>query len=551
MKIALAQLNYHIGNFEGNINKIKQAIDRAREAGAKMVVFSELSVCGYPPHDLLERKDFIEKCNHAVDEITSYCKGITAIIGSPTINKNPKGKKLHNSAIVIKDGEKLAVVNKTLLPTYDIFDEDRYFEPNTTFQSAKIDDASIAITICEDVWEDQPHENVFNKNQLYLEYPLEKLKNNPADFIINIAASPFAYNRTLVRKNIFTSAAKKYNKPVIFVNQAGAHTELIFDGGSMVVNSKGSIIKKLSDFSEDFVIFDTSEFSTALSIEQEDTEKTTLAKIHDALVLGIRDYFKKLNFKKAVLGLSGGIDSAVTLVLAERALGKENMAVLLLPSKYSSGHSVTDALQLANNLGVEQHTVSIERIVQQFDEALKPIFKDLPPDIAEENIQARIRGNLLMAFSNKFGHILLNTSNKSEAAVGYGTLYGDMSGGISVLGDVYKSDVFKLARYINTEKEIIPNNIIIKPPSAELRPDQKDTDSLPEYDILDKILYQYIEQQKPAKDIIAQGLDPDLTHKIIRMVDVNEYKRYQTPPILRISSKAFGPGRRLPLVAKY
>jgi len=551
MKIALAQLNYHIGNFKENTTKIINQIEDAKKDGVDLVIFSELSVCGYPPQDLLEKKSFIEQCEVAVEEIKEICKDIAVIIGSPTLNYHQKGKQLYNSAIFIAEGAIQYIQNKTLLPTYDIFDEYRYFEPNDKFNVVEYKEKKIAITVCEDLWDFQPIESTFARNQLYRVTPMEKLMEHKPDFIVNIAASPFSYTKIWGRKNVFIRNAKQYKLPLFSVNQVGAQTELIFDGGSLVVNPDGTIADELKCFSEDYKIFELNEIKNCSKTHQINENPNVIAKMYDALVLGTRDYFRKMNFKTATLGLSGGIDSAVALVIAERALGAQNLRVLLLPSKYSSEHSITDAEKLARNLGIRYDTVNIQDVVGSFNKSLEPIFKDLPEDTTEENIQARARGTILMALSNKFGNILLNTSNKSEAAVGYGTLYGDMNGGLSVLGDVYKADVYKLARYINRKSEVIPENTIAKPPSAELKPDQKDSDSLPDYDILDKILFEYIELQKTLDEIIEEGYEQNLAEKIVKLVDSNEYKRYQAPPILRISSKAFGAGRRMPLVAKY
>lgn len=551
MKIALAQLNYHIGNFEKNTARILEKIEEAKSELVDLIIFSEMSVCGYPPQDLLEKKAFIERCQDAVNEIVSNSKNIGVIIGAPTINFNPKGKKLYNSALFIADGEIKYIQHKTLLPTYDIFDEYRYFEPNTKFSIVEHKGKKIAITICEDLWDEQPVSNPFAREQLYTVSPMEKLIVHKPDFVVNIAASPFSYSKIWGKKNIFIRNAKKYKLPIFNVNQVGAQTELIFDGGSLVVNPDGTIADELSFFAEDYKIYHFDEIKRGKLKKNVNDDIDVIARIHDALVLGIRDYFKKMNFSKATLGLSGGIDSAVVLVLASRALGPENLRVLLLPSKFSSDHSITDAAKLADTLCVRYDIVNIQQVVDSFEASLKPIFKGLHPDITEENIQARARGTILMALSNKFGHILLNTSNKSESAVGYSTLYGDMAGGLSILGDVYKSDVYKLAHYINREKEIIPENSIKKPPSAELRPDQKDSDSLPDYEILDKVLFEYIELMKTPEEIESEGWDRSLVDRVKRLVDNNEYKRYQAPPILRISSKAFGAGRRMPLVAKY
>jgi NAD+ synthase (glutamine-hydrolysing) len=548
MKIALAQLNYHIGNFESNTEKIISAIEKSRKENVDLVVFSELAICGYPPKDLLERKDFIEKTNAALQKVAEACTDIAAVVGGPSINPNPKGKNLYNSAYFIVDGKIESIQNKTLLPNYDIFDEYRYFQPNTEFSLVELKGKKIAITICEDLWEKQPVDNNFAKSELYNISPMEELSKLNPDFVVNIAASPFSYNQQDHRTNILKSAAENYQLPVFYVNQIGAHTELIFDGDSLVMNSKGDVACRLKYFEEDYQIVDLDQVEN-LKVEQ--NEEDYIEKIHDALVLGLKDYFGKMGFKQATLGLSGGIDSAVTVVLAERALGKENVRVLLMPSEFSSDHSVKDAVDLAENLGIQYEIVAIQDIFSEFQKSLAPLFGDLPFNVAEENIQARIRGTLVMGLSNKFGHILLNTSNKSEAAVGYGTLYGDMNGGLSVLGDVYKTDVFKMAWFMNKDQEIIPVNTILKPPSAELRPDQKDSDSLPDYDILDGILYRYIEKNMSSEEIIADGFDKNTVEKAIRLVNMNEYKRFQTPPILRVSSKAFGFGRKIPLVAKH
>jgi NAD+ synthase (glutamine-hydrolysing) len=547
MKIAIAQLNFHIGNFEGNTLKIIEVIQKAKTLKADMVIFSELAVCGYPPNDLLERKEFIDSSHQAIQKISEESKGIAVIIGAPTINDSQRGKKLFNSAIFLYDGKIVKKVHKTLLPTYDIFDEYRHFEPNKEFSVIDFKGKKLAITVCEDLWDDQPTSNSFARSKLYITSPLEELSQLHPDLVINIAASPFSYNQEGNRKKIMRLNANEYKLPIVYVNQVGAQTELIFDGGSMFISSDGEVEQELSYFEEDFRIVDI----------DKPLEKviqpgfTIIEKIHKALLLGIRDYFYKMGFKSATLGLSGGIDSALVAALAVEALGAENVYGLLMPSKYSSDHSITDAVQLAVNLGIRYSIVNIQPITDSFEEALKPVFDNCRPDVTEENIQARARGILVMALSNKFGNILLNTSNKSECAVGYGTLYGDMNGGLSVLGDLYKTDVYKLAGYINRDKEIIPLNSIIKAPSAELRPDQKDTDSLPEYELLDQILFHYIELNQSPEEIILQGFDSSVVRKTVRMVNMNEYKRFQAPPILRISSKAFGFGRRMPLVARF
>ncbi len=544
MKIALAQLNYHIGNFESNTDKIINSILKAKEQKADLVLFSEMAVSGYPPRDFLEFNDFVDQCGESVNKIAEHCDSIAAIVGLPTYNNGAKGKPLFNSAAFIYNNKVQSLTNKTLLPNYDIFDEYRYFEPNNEFKVIEFNGHKLALTICEDLWNVQD-------NPLYITNPMDELIGFNPDMIINIAASPFNYHQTKIRKEILKKNALQYKLPLFYVNHVGAQTELLFDGGSLVMDSDGTLVDELNYFEEDFKIFDTDKISDKQYPDYQTDEKSEIASIHDALVMGIRNYFEKLGFSKAILGLSGGIDSALTAALAAEALGADNVYNVLLPSKYSSDHSINDSLKLVENLGMPYDIISIEEAVSAFENTLSVYFKGLPVNITEENIQARARGVILMALSNKFGYILLNTSNKSEAAVGYGTLYGDMNGGLSVIGDVYKTQAYELSRYINRNGEIIPENIITKPPSAELRPDQKDSDSLPDYDILDEILYQYIEKRQGPKEIVAMGFDKALVDRILKLVNTNEYKRYQTPPMLRISTKAFGMGRRLPIVAKY
>ncbi|MEI6900349.1 MAG: NAD+ synthase, partial [Bacteroidota bacterium] len=519
MRIALAQLNLHIGDFRNNTARIISCLEEAKEMKADIVVFPELAVCGYPPRDFLEFKDFLHESEAAVNEIAKACRGIAAIVGAPTVNTAKKGKPLYNSACFLSEGEILMTAHKTLLPNYDVFDEYRYFEPNRLpYQVVEYKNCRFALTICEDLW------NIAD-DPLYVRNPMDELMVLNPDVIINIAASPFNYNQDSIRKEVFTRNAIQYNLPLFYVNHVGGQTELLFDGGSMVVSPIGEIFDQLLFFKEDLRVYDLASGFWLLASGSDDEPgakkmepearsrkpeansqkpeaRSQSALIHDALVMGIADYFGKMGFKKAILGLSGGIDSAVTLVLASRALGSENLKALLLPSRFSSDHSIDDAVALAKNLGVSYDIISIEDGFNSLEGTLSPFFKDLPFNLAEENMQARIRAVILMALSNKFGYILLNTSNKSEAAVGYGTLYGDMCGGISVLGDVYKTQVYDLARYINAEQEIIPISSIEKPPSAELRPDQKDSDSLPDYDILDKILHGYIEERKGPDELI-------------------------------------------------
>ncbi len=549
MNIAIAQLNYHIGNFEQNAQNIIAHIRKAQSEGADIVVFSELSVCGYPPLDLLEQRDFVEACLQTVQTIALECIEIAAVVGCPTLNEGEKGKRLFNSALFLYNGSMYAQFNKTLLPTYDIFDEYRYFEPNTDFSVIEFKGKKIAITICEDLWDKQVVETAFAKDKIYKTSPLEILSTYSPDFVINIAASPFSYNQDYLRSKVLQDNASLYKLPIIYVNQVGANTEIIFDGCSKIVNSQGKIVYELAEFQEDFYMFDVENISQMLVVQEEPYNK--IKKIHDALILGIRDYFRKNNFTSAVLGLSGGIDSAVVLALVVEAIGAEYVRVLLMPSEFSSFHSVDDAVALARTLQVQYDIIPIHSMYNATIQSLSTVFANKPFNVAEENIQARLRGVLLMGISNKFGAILLNTSNKSEAAVGYSTMYGDMNGSLSILGDVYKTDVYKLAEYINKETEIIPHNTIIKPPSAELRPNQKDSDSLPDYDTLDAILFEYIEKKLSTHEIIEQGFAPETVLKTVRLVNANEYKRFQFPPILRVSSKAFGFGRRIPLVAKY
>ena len=542
MRIALAQLNYHIGNFESNEQKIIAAIKEAKNEGADLIVFAELAISGYPPRDFLEFEDFLAECRASIDRIALSCMDIAAIVGSPSVNRDSSGKKIYNSAFFINNGKVQSIHHKQLLPTYDIFDENRYFQNGEDAQIIELKDKKIALTICEDIWNTDKH-------SLYKGIsPLEQLEKDRPDLIINIAASPYSRHHESERKEVLRWNADRHKLPCIYLNHVGAQTELIFDGNSCITNSKGEVVDQMADFEEDFLILDTALIDVK-PVKHESHD--TYATVEKALVLGIKDYFRKLNFKTATLGLSGGIDSAVTLVLAVKALGSENVVPLLMPSQFSSSHSIEDSLALCKNLNCNYHLVEIEEIYSAFDKQLKPIFKDTEFGIAEENIQSRIRGTLLMAHTNKFGTILLNTSNKSELAVGYGTLYGDMSGGLSVLGDVYKTEVFELAKWINAKEEIIPNNIIVKPPSAELRPDQKDTDSLPEYEILDPLIRAYIEEEHSPKKLVERGFDEKLVKRILKLVNINEYKRHQAPPILRVSRKAFGMGRRMPIVGKY
>lgn len=564
MKVVLAQQNYHIGHFESNTAQIIAGIEHAKARGADLVVFSELCVCGYPPRDFLEFADFIESCRKALDTIREQADTIGVLVGCPVANEVKEGKDLFNAAILLHEKQVKGVVHKSLLPTYDIFDEYRYFEPAYEWNVIPFKGHRLAVVICEDIWN-------LGDNPLYRVSPLDKLKEQNPDLIINLSASPYNYAQDTVRKSIIKANVLKYDMPMIYCNTVGSQTEVVFDGGSLVYDINGSIVKEMKYFEEDYALVDTddlllrkpqteadSHYYYAASEVGRDrdtveylTDEAHAAEMYQALVMGIRDYFKKMGFSKAILGSSGGIDSAVTLVLACDALGAEQVRCLMMPSPYSTSHSVDDAVQLSENLGNPYDIVRINDIYESFLTTLQPIFGDLPFSIAEENIQSRTRGNLLMAVANKFNYILLNTSNKSELATGYGTLYGDMAGGLSVLGDLYKMQVYALARYLNSRTERIPPHIITKPPSAELRPGQKDSDSLPDYSVLDAVLYQYIEQRKGPREIIGMGYDPALVNRILKLVNTNEYKRNQFCPIIRVSCKAFGVGRRVPIVGKY
>jgi NAD+ synthase (glutamine-hydrolysing) len=546
MNIALAQLNYIIGDIEGNTTKILAEVDAAKAANVDLVVFSELAICGYPPKDLLDYPSFIERCELALDTIRIASNEIGVLVGSPSLSGLAKGKKLYNSAFFFSDQKLLAKVNKTLLPTYDIFDEYRYFETNNVFECVDFKGERIAVTICEDLW------NLDNE-KLYHVTPMDELiKQNPT-VMINLSGSPYSYNHVEKRRTRMQLNAKTYSLPLFYVNQVGGNTDLLFDGGSMFINRLGDIVEECEFYNEDFKVIQW-DSSTLYEDNHQEYYDYDIGLIHDALVMGVRDYFSKVGFKNAVLGSSGGIDSAVVHAIAAEALGAEHVKAITMPSKYSSSGSVDDAQKLAQNLGSPFSIIPIKKAFDAFEETLADEFIGTEPNVTEENLQARSRGIILMAYSNKFGNMVLNTSNKSESAVGYSTLYGDMCGGLSVIGDLYKEQVYELARFINRYGEVIPYEIVNKEPSAELRPDQKDIDSLPPYPVLDKILFHYIEGKKGWQEIVdlnLEGADDILIRKIIRMVDRNEYKRFQAPPTLRISHKAFGFGRSMPIVARY
>jgi NAD+ synthase (glutamine-hydrolysing) len=558
MKICIAQQNYHIGNFEQNTNKMLSAIDAAKKQGADLILFSEMSVCGYPARDFVEFNDFINKCYESIDRIKNAADNIGVLIGSPSRNANKKGKDLYNAAFFLYEQKIVAEIHKTLLPTYDVFDENRYFEPADEWKVVNFKGKKLAITICEDIWN-------LGDNPLYRICPMDKMIDQLPDIILNLSASPFDYTHDEDRKATIKSNVVKYKKPLFYCNAVGSQTEIVFDGGSLVFDKDANLCGALPMFESALAYFECNDDGTinapilesAARLPNKELNPKVLVpelnidQVYKALILGVSDYFTKMGFKKAIIGSSGGIDSAVTLAIACEALGKENVHAILMPSPYSTEHSVDDAVQLSKNLNNQYDIIPIEEVYESFLKTLKPIFKELPFSLAEENIQSRSRGNILMAIANKLGYVLLNTSNKSELATGYGTLYGDMAGGLGVLGDCYKMQVYALAKYINRKHEIIPQNIIDKAPSAELRPDQKDSDSLPDYAILDQVLYQYIEKRADPSAIKLLGFEDALVDRTLKMVNTNEYKRNQFCPIIRISPKAFGVGRRVPIVGKY
>lgn len=551
MRFSVAQLNYHIGNFTANREKIRKAILKARDEKSDLVIFSELSLPGYPPLDLLQRDYFLEECRRTLEEIAGECRGITAIVGSPADGSpGDRDRKFFNSALALSDGKILFSAAKTLFPDFHIFDEHRYFRSGRNFSIFPFKGFRMALTIGSDLWYEQSPDYESGEKENHTVLPMDELAGQHPDFIVNISAFPFSYTKTGERISAFRNIAAKHGIPVINCNQTGANTELIFDGASVIINGKGGICCRLPFFEEEVRTFGMEEIFREMPYgDHEDHDQVEL--VRKALVCGIHDYFRKSGISRAVLGLSGGLDSAVVLCLAAEALGNDRVQALLMPSRYSSEDSTADAITLAERLNIPYNIINIEKSFRNFEEDLAPLFGNKQPDVTEENIQARIRALLLMAVANKSGSVLLNTSNKSEAAVGYGTMYGDMAGGLSVIGDVYKTDVYRLARHINRNGEIIPENTISRPPSAELRTDQLDTDSLPEYSILDPILYQYIEERKAPGKITGKGITPEIVSRVIKMVSNSEYKRFQAPPVLRISSASFGQGRIMPLAAKY
>ena len=556
MKICLAQINPTIGAFKQNVGKICKSINTAREKGADLVIFPEMSVVGYPPKDLLELSGFVDSNLKALEEVKNSVTGISAIVGFVDRNVAQRGKALYNAAAHIKNRKIVSRHYKSLLPTYDVFDEDRYFEPTHDISIAKISGRKFGISICEDVW----GADVVWPGTIHHKDPVECMVRQGAEIIINISASPFTIGKQDVRLKMLTGHAKRNKVPIVFVNQIGGNDDLVFDGNSLVINKEGIVVGRASGFKEDLLMveFKGSDLTIGGNKSRSAKKETRYAagegdieSVYNALVLGTRDYVKKCGFKKAVIGLSGGIDSAVTAVIAVKALGKNKVLGVTMPSTFSSKGSVDDSMVLAKRLGIKCELIPIKSVYNAYTKTLSGVFAGLPFDVTEENLQARIRGKILMAISNKHGYLVLTTGNKSELAVGYCTLYGDMCGGLAVISDIPKTMVYSLAEYINRRKEIIPADTIEKPPSAELRPNQKDQDSLPSYDVLDGVLRAYVEESKDVGDIIEMGYDESLVKDIINKVDRNEYKRKQAAPGLKVTTKAFGTGRRMPLAQRY
>ncbi len=548
MKIALAQTNPLIGDFSRNSEKIISIARQARAQGCDMVIFPELSLCGYPPQDLLERASFLVDHEAALQKLVSSISGIAVLCGALEPHTGESGKPLHNSAVLFENGKILFTTRKRLLPTYDVFDEARYFEPGGTSEVFLYKGQKLGISICEDIWNDKDS----FAGKLYAAEPVTEMIEAGADLLINIAASPYHIGKHRLRLQTFSTLASANSVPLLYVNQTGAQDSLLFDGRSMAMDNEGRLTALAKRFSEDMLVVDLSAGRPPEIQwhEQQDEQ----SEVFDALVMGTRDYTAKCGFNKVVLGLSGGIDSALTAAIACTAMGPDNVLGIALPSPYSSRKSIEDAGQLAANLGCHFHTIPITDILHAYGRALAPVLGDPATwqgEVTEQNIQARIRGNLLMALSNRHGYLLLTTGNKSELAVGYCTLYGDMSGGLAVIADVPKQLVYSLSRFINREKEIIPPRIIDKPPSAELKPDQKDQDDLPPYEILDRILAAYLEENKCIADIVAMGFEKELVRDVVRRIKINEYKRKQAPIGLKVTTKSFGAGRRYPTAQNY
>lgn len=544
MKVALAQINPTIGDMAGNAERILEFAARARAGGARLVVFPELAVCGYPPMDLLLKESFVKANLAGLQRIKDRLSGIAALVGFVDINPGP-GRPLFNACALLEEGEIKAVQHKTLLPSYDVFDEDRYFEPAATYSSGKIDGWPLALSICEDIWNDR---ELYPRPRYQVD-PIEKMSELGPRLLVNISASPYSAAKHHIRHELVRNQALRHGLPVIYVNQVGGNDELIFDGRSIAVDAKGRLIARAGAFLEDLIFVDLASGQGEIKESPEDQTVNTYL----ALVLGTRDYMVKCGFKKAVIGLSGGIDSAVTCAIACAAVGPENVLAVAMPSPYSSPGSLEDAERLAKALGIELAVVPIDQPMQCLDGLLRPVFAGRAPDVAEENIQARLRGLILMALSNKYGYLVLTTGNKSELAVGYCTLYGDMCGGLAVISDLPKMMVYDLARYVNEreEKEIIPESTIEKPPSAELRLNQVDQDVLPPYVVLDGILHAYVEQRRSVQEIIKLGYRPEVVRDVVNRIDRNEYKRHQAAPGLKVTARAFGFGWRMPIAQRF
>jgi len=546
VKIGLVQTNPVIGDFANNCKKILKWVVSAREKGCELVIFPELAISGYPPQDLLERQSFVEDHNSALEELMHQLPDVDVMLGCFEKSRVEYGKPLHNSAIVIRNGEIIFQARKQLLPTYDVFDETRYFEPGKSSDIFSIGEKNFGVTICEDVWSEAVHEYSARPVATLVE-KADKL-GITLDGIINISASPFQRDKEDMRKDIFKSFCRQYQLPFLYCNQVGGQDSLIFDGRSFAMNSEGEVSAQAAGFEEDCLIIDTESWTGGIQGKIALSEEEA---VYDALVLGVRDYVTKCHFSTTVLGLSGGIDSALTAAIAADALGPENVLAVALPSPYSSKESLEDAEQLAENLGCRFEVIPIAELFSTFSRNLAPLFEGRDEDVTEQNLQARIRGNLLMALSNKFGNLLLTTGNKSEMAVGYCTLYGDMNGGLAVISDVPKQLVYQLCEYRNRGGEVIPERIITKPPSAELKPDQTDQDDLPPYEMLDEIVELHLEKGEGERQIVARGYPQEIVEDLLRRIRINEYKRKQAPMGLKVTSKAFGFGRRYPNVQNY
>src|SRR5262245_6924990 len=542
MKVALAQIDTTVGDIEGNEKKILEAYFRGVAAGVDLVMVPELATTGYAPRDLLLKSGFVSKNLESLERLAAATKKVALLTGYVGRNEKRPGREFTNSVALLQGGKIVATRIKTLLPTYDVFDEDRYFEPALENQALEFNGGKIGLTICEDVWNDED----FWRDRRYRRNPAIELAEAGARVIFNVSASPWHLGKNKVRREMLSQLAAKAKAPLVYCNLVGGNDELVFDGASLAFNAKGEVLAEGKMFEEDFVVVD---LDKAPAIEHKSLPDEE--KVYKALVLGLRDYMHKCGFKSALLGLSGGIDSALTAVIAVEALGRENVRGVSLPSQFSSKGSLDDARKLAGNLGIQYDLVPIQPMFASAREQLKVVFDGRPEDTTEENIQARLRGVTLMAMSNKFGSLLLTTGNKSELAVGYCTLYGDMCGGLAVISDVPKTMVYRLARWINREREIIPAASITKPPSAELRPNQTDQDSLPPYDVLDAILEAYVVQCRSPQEIIASGFDEATVRRVVHLIDANEYKRRQSAPGLKVTSKAFGVGRRIPIAQKY